>query len=95
MSEVLQANIFFLITSIAVGVLTILGCVLLYQVIKIVRSLRRIIERVEAGSEVIAEDISDLRTFVLEGSLLSQLIGFFVSTKSTSKRRSKAKSDDA
>lgn len=91
MSEVLHANIFFVITSAAVVLFTILGCIVLYQVIKIVRSLRRIIERVEAGSEEIAEDISDLRSFVLEGSLLSQLVGFFVGKRKRSGRKSRSK----
>ncbi len=61
MTEVLHANIFFVITSIAVVVLTLLVCVLLYHVIKIIKSVRRIVERVEAGSEVLAEDLEDIR----------------------------------
>lgn len=91
MSEVLQANIFFMITSVAVVLFTLLGCVALYHVIKIIRSLRRIVERVEAGSEVIADDISDLRSFVLEGSLLSQLIGFFVNQRGGRSHKARSK----
>jgi len=88
-SEVLHANIFFVITSVAVVVFTAMLCVLLYQVIKIIKSVRRIVERVEQGSEVIAEDIEQLRSFVIEGSLLSQVISFFMSgRKVTSKRKS-------
>jgi len=61
MTEVLHANIFFFITSVAVVLFTLLACVLLYHFIKIVRSVRRIVERVEAGSEVLAEDIDNIR----------------------------------
>ncbi len=50
-----------MITSIAVVVFTILVCVLLYHVIKIIKSVRRIVERVESGSEVLAEDLEDIR----------------------------------
>lgn len=94
MSEVLQANIFFFITSVAVVVFSLLACVALYHVIKLIRSLRRIIERVEAGSEVIAEDISELRSFVLEGSLLSQLIGFFVNQRRGGRRSRSKKTNE-
>lgn len=62
MSEVLHANIFFVITSVAVVLFTLLVCVLLYHLIKIVKSVRRIVDRVEVGSEVLAEDIEHIRS---------------------------------
>lgn len=90
MNEVLHANIFFFITSVAVVAFTILLCILLYQVIKIARSIRRIVERVEAGSEVIAEDMEQLRSFVLEGSIISHIVQFFMGSRTgTKSRRSK------
>lgn len=61
MTEVLHANIFFFITSVAVVLFSLLVCILLYHLIKVVQSVRRIVERVEAGSEVIAEDIENIR----------------------------------
>jgi len=82
MSEILQANIFFVITSIAVLVFTLFVCVILYHVIKILKSIRTIVSRVEEGSELIADDMSQLRTYVLEGSLVSQIMNFFVGKKS-------------
>lgn len=89
MSEILQTNIFFVITSIAVVVFTIFVCVILYHVIRILRSIRKIVNRVEEGSEVIAEDVSQLRAYVVEGSLVSQIMSFFFGTKAskTSSRR--------
>lgn len=78
MSEVLQANVFFFITSIAVIVFSILLCVVLYHAIKIMKSAQRIIERIEEGSEVIAEDMSNLREYFVERSLISQIIGIFL-----------------
>ncbi|MEL6804009.1 MAG: hypothetical protein AAFO91_09540 [Bacteroidota bacterium] len=61
MDEVLHANVFFIIASVAMVVFTIMVCVFLYHVIKIVSALRRIIERFETGSEALAGDIEELR----------------------------------
>ena len=93
MSEILQANIFFMITSVAVLVFTIFVCVILYHVIKILRSIRTIVSRVEEGSELIAEDMSQLRTYVLEGSLVSQIMSFFLGKKARKAPLSKKNKD--
>jgi uncharacterized protein YoxC len=61
MNEILHANIFFIIASIGVVVFIIITSIILYQVLKVVKAVRRIVERVERGSEVLAEDIEDLR----------------------------------
>jgi hypothetical protein len=91
MSEILQANIFFIITSIAVLVFTLFVCVILYHVIKILQSIRKIVSKVEEGSDVIAEDISQLRTYVVEGSLISQIMSFFVGKPERRAPRRKSK----
>lgn len=87
MEEVLQANIFFFITSVAVVVFTILVCVAIYYVIRILRTVGKIVERVDSGSETIAEDISQLRSYIAEGSLISQIVGLFIKTKKKSRRK--------
>ncbi len=87
MTEVLQANIFFFITSVAVVVFTVLVCVAVYYVIRILRTVDKIVERIDSGSETIAEDISQLRSYIAEGSLISQIVGLFVKTKKRSRRR--------
>lgn len=87
MAEVLQANIFFLITTIAVVVFTIFICVAMYFVIKILSSVRSIIERIDESSEVIVEDIQQLRTYIVEGSLISQVIGLFIKSKRPRKKQ--------
>ena len=89
MSEILQTNIFFAITSVAVVVFTLLLCVVLYQVIKILKSIRRIVTRIDEGSEVIAEDVSQLRAYVTEGSLVSQVLSFVMGTRKKSASRKK------
>ncbi len=75
MTEILQANIFFVIASIATVVFCIFVCLILYQILKIVRTVRKIIERIEEGSEVIAEDVAFARSWMRGG--LSSLFGMF------------------
>lgn len=79
MTEVLHANIFFVITSIAVVVFIILVAIALYHVIKIIKSLRRIVERIEMGSERIAEDVEDVREFVRTSNPIAQILRFAMS----------------
>lgn len=75
MSEVLQANVFFFITGIAVIVFTFLLSIALYHVIRLLQSVRRIVDRFEAGSEAIAEDLEHLRVYITEQSFLSRFFG--------------------
>lgn len=72
MSEVLQANVFFFITGIAVIIFTFLLSIALYHVIRLLRSVRRIVDRIEAGSEVIADDLEHIRTYITEQSFLAR-----------------------
>jgi hypothetical protein len=94
MNEVLHANIFFIIASIGVVIFIILTCVILFHIIKLLRSVRSIIERVEAGSEVIAEDVSQLRAYVTQGSFVSHIMSFVFGKSARSASRSKRKETD-
>ena len=82
----MHADIFFFITSVAVVLSTLLLWVILYQVLRILKSIRRIVDRIDEGSEIIAEDIENFRTYVAEGSLVSQLIHFFLGHRPRSAR---------
>ena len=93
MTEVLQTNIFFVITSIAVVVFTLLLCVLIYHIIKIVRAIRRIVERVEVGSEVLAEDLDNIRAS-LNPARIVQFVMSMMPGASSKKRTKRFKSDD-
>jgi hypothetical protein len=77
MNEILHANIFFIIASIATVCFSVLICFVLYQVIKIMQVVRSILERIESGSEVLASDLAHIRMFFAEGSLFSSLLGMF------------------
>lgn len=91
MSEILQANIFFFIASLATVLFTVMLCIALYHLIKILRMVRSITERIEAGSETIAEDMAAARDYFKEGSFFSHLISIFLSAKGFSfgKKRSR------
>jgi hypothetical protein len=92
MNEVLHANIFFLIASIATVIFSILACMILYQVIKITKVIRSILERIESGSEKIAKDVAHVRSLVSNGGVVSRVITFFVGATGAG-RRSRSKED--
>lgn len=87
MNEILHANLFFIIASLATICFSILVCVFLYHVIKIVKAIRRIVDRVEAGSEVLADDLEELRVNLNP----AKVFGFIMNIFSTRKSR---KNDD-
>ncbi len=91
MTEVLQTNIFFIITSVSVVLFTLLVCVLMFHLIKIVKAIRRIVDRVEAGSEVLADDLDNIRASLNPAKLVQFVMGFVPGIKSKTRRRSKDK----
>jgi hypothetical protein len=91
MTEVLHANVFFFITAIAVIAFTSLLCVALYHIIKLLKSVRRIVRRIEVGSEAIAEDMSHLRTYFKEGSFFSHIIGLLLKSQGSTKEKPNTK----
>jgi len=67
MNEILHANIFFIIASVATVIFCIFLCVILFYVLKIVRSVQAIAKRIEEGSEMIADDVSIVRSLMKGG----------------------------
>ncbi|OGG61287.1 hypothetical protein A3C87_03725 [Candidatus Kaiserbacteria bacterium RIFCSPHIGHO2_02_FULL_49_34] len=94
MSETLQANIFFLITSIAVVTATVFVCVILYYLIRIIRRVDHIVKRVDERSEVIADDIARARAYVVQGKLLRAIGATLGRMFRSSPRRSSRTTDD-
>lgn len=86
MSEVLQANIFFFITSVAVIVVTVLLIAVLVYVLLIVRNVKDITDRLREGSELIASDIAALRERLQKTGIKLQSIGSFFWDKIFSRR---------
>ncbi len=97
MNEVLHANIFFIIASIATVMFVILVCIAMYHVIKILTAIRTIVDRIAEGSDVIAEDVSAMRDFVKSGGLVAYFINRLTPrerTKKTTRRRTSDASDE-
>ncbi len=92
METLTNADVFFIISSIGTMLFMVLMGVILYQIIKILRLVRTILERVEAGSERLAEDLDHLRAVVAHGGIISRLVNFFLSTLSKSQSRSRRSS---
>jgi hypothetical protein len=93
MSEVLHANIFFFIASVATVIFCLFVCFILYHVHKIAQSVRRIVERIEAGSELIADDVAFVRNSMKGG--LMRIVGMLASMPKSRSRRSRKTSDEA
>jgi uncharacterized protein (UPF0335 family) len=89
MNEILHANIFFIIASIATVMFCVLTCIILFHVIKIVRSIRSIIERIEEGSEVIAQDVAHVRELVTSGGLMAKAAKFVMGLSKTARKKRK------
>lgn len=89
MNEILHANIFFVIASVATVVFIIMVCILLYHGIKILIAIRTIVERVAKGSEMITDDMVTFRRFVFGGGLISHLAQY-MSPKRTKRRKTAA-----
>ena len=92
MSEVLQANIFFYIASVATVVFCIVVTMMLFQVYKILKVVRSILERVDSASEVMAEDVAHVRKLVATGGLVSTIVGLVFGKKKS--KRAKTEAED-
>ena len=86
MNEVLHANIFFIIASLSTVIFCILISFILFHVLKIVRIIRSILEKIEAGSEMIARDVANVRNLVASGGLFSRMIQFMMGMKGGRRR---------
>ncbi len=75
MEEVFKADVFFFITSIAVILLSALLLVILYHVLKVVKKVRGIVERIEEGSEMIVNDLAEARSTLLNTSIAAIVSG--------------------
>jgi len=91
MTEILHANIFFFIASVATVVFCILVTMVLYQVFKIMQSIRAIMLRIEMKSEQIADDIDSMRSFVRRGSIVGTLFNMFAGGSGRHRRSARAK----
>jgi hypothetical protein len=94
MNEVLLTNIFFVITGIAIIICAALVCIALFYVIKAVRTLRRILDTIEAGAEVIAEDMQQIRAFFTQEGLVGRMVSLLAGRKRRTHRRAHRDAED-
>ncbi len=74
MSEVLLANLFFIITGLAVLIVSGFVCVLCCYLIKVVRQARAILAKIETGTESLVDDMRALRDHIANGSIFGKVL---------------------
>jgi hypothetical protein len=77
MNDFLKQDIFFFLASILVIILTLVVIVVGFYLIRIVKAVKYISEKAKTESDLISEDISDLRENIKDkGVKLSHLANF-------------------
>jgi len=98
MDVVLQTNIFFYITSIAVILVTALIIFILWYVISILRNVKDISDTAKKGTDMLAEDLVELRKNVKkDGVKARHILRFFLQSivpKRRKAKRAKTKKED-
>lgn len=94
METLLKADIFFFITAISVIILTILLIASFYYILRILKNTKEVTDKVKKGSDVLAEDLSELRQNIKEeGAKIKHFSNFFESILNR-RTRSKSKTKD-
>ena len=75
MEEILKADIFFFTATVAVVVVAIMVCILLYHLIKTIKLVERVASRLEEGSEAVVKDLSRIRSKLFSGNAIGLLVG--------------------
>lgn len=89
MNELSLVDIFFIITGSAVIIITImLGIGLLY-IISFVRTIKRVAKTAQRATEIVSEDISDLRDNIRENGVSLGAIAKFANNIRKGKSKSK------
>jgi len=86
MNEILHANVFFVIASVATVLFCIIISLILFHVLKLVKSVRRIVERIEEASEQVADDVAHAREMFYNGGMIARVMGFMAGTRRKTRR---------
>lgn len=90
MDTLIKADVFFFITTIAVVLLAILFIIVLIYIIRILNDMKYISRRLKKESDLVSEDIAELRAQMRRGGFkLRNLITFFSNIYKRNKRKSK------
>ena len=90
MEQIAQSSIFFIITSISVVIMTLIGITILLYILKIVRDIRSITDKIRRGSESLSGDMSEVRMKLKKKGVLS---GFIIAVLMALVGLQKAKKD--
>jgi 5-bromo-4-chloroindolyl phosphate hydrolysis protein len=90
MTDFLKQDVFFFLTSILVVVITIVMVIAGYYIVKITKAINYISQKAKNESDLIAEDLSDLRENVKEQGLkVKHLASFFSSIYNRNNKKAK------
>lgn len=90
--QIAQSNIFFIVTTISVVVLSLLLAFVLVQLIRILRNVREVSETIKVEGKNIITDISSLRNNLKEkGRSMSQMASFVGMAQKFKKKATKKK----
>jgi hypothetical protein len=91
MTDFTQMHVFFAVTTAAVILFTIFLCAVLAAVFKLLRTLDDIAQNVEEESQLIREDLKELRSDVRSGLRFVPFLHFFgKSARRIAKRKRKS-----
>ena len=91
MNEVLHANIFFIIASVATVIFCVVITLVLFQIYKVVKIARTILEKLETASEVVAEDAANIRQLLASGGFFASIARLFMGQQRRRTRKTKTK----
>lgn len=87
MDNFLKMDIFFVVATLGVVILTVLSVLVLLRVLSIMKKVDEVTALVRDGGEQLKEDIDVVRAHVHEGGLrIGHLLGLFSGTKKRSTR---------
>ena len=90
MNDFLKMDIFFVVTTLAVVVATILLVAVLIRVLRILKNVEDLSVMVEEDGQTLRKDIADVRTRVKEEGLRVAHVFDFLAPKKTKRRAKKS-----
>lgn len=75
METIMKSDIFFFVTTIAVAIFTLLGTVILLQIIRVLRDIKRAAAKLEAEVSEIGEHAETLYRRISESFLFNLIFG--------------------
>lgn len=100
MNTIIHADIFFFITSIAVVIFAIGTIIVFYYLIRLMKHVEYIAEKIRLESDHVTEDIAAIRDRIRNGeskalSIMGRMFTFFIGKAVNKKRRAKSRDEDS